>query len=703
MRLLIGDKFFESLIKLPRATQKKVIDFQKKFRANPKSAAIHLESISSFDDEALRTARIDKKYRAIIGSIKGKQDYYLLWVDNHDEAVAWAQHKTFEWNSITNSPQLYTIEEGEKEAPPEPATASGHSSESSQKAPLPVLEELSREEILQLGVPHKIAGKVKEISGYADLEQLEKSLPEEAFEHLFNLIDGQDFKSIMEEIRESASEDKGDSPAFKRFYIEADDELLESVINGELEKWSLFLHPSQQALVSTDFNGSVKVTGGAGTGKTVAALHRLSYLSKQYGKHRNILFLTYTNALKKNLEKQVKALQIPDAHYELSTIDAAAHKLAQELGLIDKESSIIGYGRGFSSLNTWERVLEDEVSHQTPDFLNEELTDVIYFYNLKERKQYLRQTRYGRGVPASRKVRMEVWKLYEKYKEYKAENNLIDREELFNKLSDYLNSEGAQSPYEHVILDEVQDCSNIELRFIRSLVATGPNDLFLVGDPYQSIYSRRINFTQAGINIRGRRSKKLKVNYRTTEEIKRYAMSAIEGVRYEDFDGKEESLQGYLSLFHGQKPRYEVFESETGQHEFILNTVKELLQSDATLKPSDIVIATRLQAGFKNIITSFHQQKTAYYNLRDGVGNENGVHFCTFHSLKGLEYKVVILANINDRSFPFKPADYNRWSDDRKERHLKSEKSLMYTAMTRAIAQLYLTGVGVAAGDFGEG
>jgi superfamily I DNA/RNA helicase len=180
-------------------------------------------------------------------------------------------------------------------------------------------------------------------------------------------------------------------------------------------------------------------------------------------------------------------------------------------------------------------------------------------------------------------------------------------------------------------------------------------------------------------------------------------MSAIEGVRYEDFDGKEESLQGYLSLFHGQKPRYEVFESETGQHEFILNTVKELLQSDATLKPSDIVIATRLQAGFKNIIPSFHQQKTAYYNLRDGVGNENGVHFCTFHSLKGLEYKVVILANINERSFPFKPADYNRWSDDRKERHLKSEKSLMYTAMTRAIAQLYLTGVGVAAGDFGEG
>lgn len=699
MRLLIGDKFFESLIRLPKSTQKKVIDFQKKFKDNPQSAAINLENISTFKDNNLRTARVDKKYRAIIGSVKGRDDYYLLWVDNHDEAMDWARNKTFEWNDVINSPQIFTLSEGESGTQSE----SGSSYEMNVSAQQPEtgaetpagLSQFTAEQLLQLGVPKALLPRVREVSSIGALEKVEADLPEDVFEHLFYLLDGLPYEKVLEEVTESAAHSDGDSPAFRRFYVEADDALLSRMVNGELAKWSLFLHPSQRALVETDFKGTVKVTGGAGTGKTVAALHRLAFLCNKKPGPSSVLFATYTNALKRNLGRQIQMLNIPQQTCVLSTIDSTAISLAKEFGLINTDTAIAGMGMSVSGLELWEKVLEDVVSDLDPDFLDTELHEVIYFYNLKERRDYLRQTRFGRRETASRKLRIEVWKLYEMYQAYKAENGIIDREELFNRVHDFLNDNPDKRPYRHVILDEVQDCSNVELRFIRSLVPEGENDLFLVGDPYQSIYAKEINFSRAGINVRGRRSKRLKVNYRTTEEIKRYALAALEGVRYTDFDEEEESLKGYLSLFHGEKPVYQVFDDFSKETGFIINEINTLTsEHESSINPSDIVIATRTQNSLKTFITAFHQQKIPYYHLRDEIGVREGVHFCTFHSLKGLEYKVVLLADISEQTYPLKPSSYTSWSAEKKERYLKSEKSLLYTAMTRAIARLYLTGTG---------
>lgn len=699
MRLLIGDKFFESLIRLPKSVQKKVIDFQKKFKDNPQSAAINLENISTFKDDSLRTARVDKKYRAIIGSVKGKNDYYLLWVDNHDEAMAWAENKTFEWNEVINSPQVFTLTDGGTKTD-DPETESADFTQGYAQTAQPAdtsagLSDLTQDQLLQLGVPEKLLPRVREVNSISILEKIEGELPEDVFEHLFYLLDGLPYEDVLEEVAESAEDSDGDSPAFKRFYVEVDDELLSRMVNGELEKWSLFLHPSQRALVDTDFNGTVKVTGGAGTGKTVAALHRLAYLCKKQPGPASVLFATYTNSLKRNLSKQIRMLNIPDETYELSTIDTAAYQLAKAFGLITDDTTIAGMGMSISGAELWEKVLEDVVSDLDPDFLDAELHEVIYFYNLTERKQYLRQTRFGRRETASRKLRMEVWKLVEKYQAYKAQNGIIDREELFNRVHDFLNENPEKRPYRHVILDEVQDCSNVELRFIRSLVPESGNDLFLVGDPYQSIYAKQINFSRAGINVRGRRSKRLKVNYRTTEEIKRYALAALEGIRYTDFDEEEESLQGYLSLFHGEKPDYQVFQDVSKEIAFIMDEISTLTaESGSGINPSDIVIATRTKASLKTYISAFHQQKIPYFHLRDNTGVKDGVHFCTFHSLKGLEYKVVILADVNGQTYPFKPSAFMGWHIEKKERHLKSEKSLLYTTMTRAIARLYLTGAG---------
>ena len=692
MRLLIGDKFFDSFIQLPKRIQKKVVEFQDKFKENRKSAAINLESISTFKDQSLRTARIDQKYRAIIGTIKDREDYYILWVDNHDEAMAWAENKTFEWNDVTNTPQLYTVETAEKELEAEPDWAKIYGYEEPKKNE--AITSLSEEELLKMGVPDKLVDEVSQIDSFAKLEKMEKRLPEDVFENLFYLLDGVPYSEVIDEVEQSKQSEDGDTLAFKRFYVEVDDELLERMLEGDLEKWSLFLHPSQRSLVNKEFNGEVKVTGGAGTGKTVAAIHRLKYLVDKYGSNRKILFATYTNALKRNLESQIGKLNIESSQYDLSTIDAAAQNLGRSFGLLSKNSTITELSNSISSKDVWEKVLETEVSSFDADFLIDEANQILYYYDLTDRRAYFNQTRFGRGTPITRKQRLEVWKLFEKYQEYKSENEIIDRYELFNKISAYLNEHPEKRPYQHVVLDEVQDCSNVEVRFIRSLADEGENDLFLVGDPYQSIYGKKVVFSQAGVNIRGRRSKKLKVNYRTTEEIKKYALSALKGVTYNNFDGEEENLHGYVSIFHGKVPLYQTFDSKNDEHEFILNSIREITNNDNNVSLSNVVIATRTKESYREIMSQLHKAGIEYFDVRDETGNRNGVHLCTFHSLKGLEYKAVILADVNDRTCPQKPFGYQDWNEEKKESHINSEKSLLYTAMTRAILDLGITGTG---------
>ena len=692
MRLLIGDKFFDSFIQLPRRIQREVVKFQNKFKENRKSSAINLESISTFKDQSLRTARITGKYRAIIGTIKGREDYYILWIDNHDEAMAWAENKTFEWNEVTNTPQLYTVETSEKEIESEPNWAKIYGYEEPEKTE--AITSLSEEELLKLGVPEKVLDGVHKINSISSLEKMEKRIPEDVFENLFYLLDGVPYSEVIEEVEQSKESKDGDTLAFKRFYVEVDDELQRRMLEGDLEKWALFLHPSQRTLVNRDFNGEVKVTGGAGTGKTVAAMHRLKYLIDKYETGRKILFATYTNSLKRNLEVQIRKLQIRGSQYDLFTIDAVAQRLGRSFGILGSNSTITELSNSLKSKDIWDKVLETEVSSFDVDFLDIETKEILYHYDIQDRRTYFNQTRFGRGTPITRKERLTVWNLFEKYQKYKTENEIIDRYELFNRVSNYLNANPEKRPYHHIILDEVQDCSNVEVRFIRSLANRSENDLFLVGDPYQSIYSKKVVFSQAGVNIKGRRSKKLKVNYRTTEEIKKYALSALKGINYKSFDEEEESLKGYISIFHGAVPLYETFRSKDEEYAYILKGIDEIIKNGRDLGLSDVVVATRTRDSYREIMSQLHNTNVDYFDVRDETGNRNGVHLCTFHSLKGLEYKAVILADVNDRTCPYKPYDFQDWSKEHKESYLKSEKSLLYTAMTRAILHLSITGTG---------
>lgn len=693
MKLLFYDKFWESMLELPKGAQKKVLEFNKKFRENPKSSAIHLEPISSFKDQSLRSARVDQSYRAIIKVPDEGNAYYLMWVDNHDEAYRWAENKIFQWNENTESMQVFT-------APEEVPVQLDDEKTGENKG---LFSLYSQKQLLKIGVPEILLPSIRKITDINDLEKIEKYLPSDVFENLFYLSDGADIAHLIREVQGGKTDgsnidEQVNSINNQRNFIElTDDSLFNEVLSGSLNKWKYYLHPSQRKLVAGNFNGSVKISGGAGTGKTVAAMHRLKHLSANRKPGEEILFTTFTRALTDNLKTLIKGLDVDLENICIQNIDAFAYEQAKELGIFEEGFKVFEFNNIKQPDDIWEEIISHSLIPFDIDFLMKEYQEVVLYNNIKDMKSYLNVSRIGREKPVSRRQKAALWELFTEYRKIRIDDGYYHREEVFNQLSEHFSSVD-DKPFDYILVDELQDFSNVELRYIRSMVAPKSNDLFMVGDPLQTIYNRKINFSSVGINIRGRRSQRLRINYRTTEEIRKYATNIIKDAEFDDFDGGNEAKNGYRSLFHGALPVYDVYKTKREEVDAVLNQVNTL--SKAGYKLSDIALACRLKNSIKDFQTALHQNEVPYYRFENGSwhGNKDGVRLLTLHALKGLEFRHVILADVNERSCPKLPADFEYMSEPEKEIHLRNEKALMYVAISRAIESVYISGVGNRSG-----
>lgn len=688
MRLFLGDTCWEKLFLLPKKVQKKVVEFQDKFKKNPYGHAINLEPIAGFKDGNMRTARIGDDYRAIIGLLPN-DDYCLLYVDHHDEAMQWARNKRFERNKMTGTIQVVPILTTAEPASTVSAT------ETSQPLPFAAY---SDEQLLKIGVPENLLALVRGIRDLEDLDKNEDNLPADVFEHLFDLLDEKNIDQIIAEIEEgrNASDDAQNANNKSHFIEITGENELEKYLDGDFEKWQIFLHPTQRVLVESDYKGSVKVTGGGGTGKTVAALHRLKRLSEG-APRKSILYTTYTKALIRNVRQKIRNLHVNEDACVIDNIDGLLSEVASKYGIKPKGWNVldyikVDYGKT-KNQEIWEDIVDNNLTAFDADFLYQEYLDVIAYNNITDLKAYLRQPRRGRSKALSVKQRMEIWKLVEMYVAEKKEQHYFDRSELFNITANYLNDNGIH-PFAHIIADEIQDFSNPELRFLRALTPEGPNDLFMVGDPYQRIYNnRQINFSSVGINVRGKRSRRLKVNYRTTEEIKRQAVSVVKGCAYDNFDGEAEKLDGYVSLMHGPQPEYYVYPSPQEEQNAVLKFIKECHEGGISYK--DIAIANPRRDGLRDFQSSLHISGMPYKNLENSDnGDVDGIVLSTMHNMKGLEFKVVIITGINHNSFPSKPYNWNGMDKREQTNHMMNQRSLMYVAITRAMQKVLITGVG---------
>jgi hypothetical protein len=542
----MGSEFLDGYAHIPIAQPKKVRGFLKKFRDDPTSHAINYESLKGHGNPHVRTVRIDQKYRAVVLHPDEGNVYVLMWVDRHDEAMDWAKRRTFEVNPRTGAFQVFNVEEARKDQSVNTDSKNEHG----------LLDRHSDEVMLSFGVPQILFPAIWAVTKPQDLLALGKHIPSEAAESLFWLAEGETPESVREAIA-SHSPQKVDTTNLaaalkhpdsrRRFVTIQTDEELTSILDAPLEKWRIFLHPSQEKLVTKPFNGPARVTGGASTGETVVAMHRARHLARTLCKSSQdrIFFTTYTANLAQNVEQNLAQLRGPEkSQIEVVHLHAWA---ARFLGDQGKKFEVASPDELDAC---WSEAIERSSERDFDiGFLRQEWEQVVQANDIESPTDYFKVSRTGRGRTLSRLQRQKVWKVIQQYVEALLRKKKTEWSSVIKDARIYLDLKKPTLHYRAIVVDESQDFYAEEWRLLRAMIPPGSNDLFLVGDAHQRIYGQKVALKACGINVQGRASR-LRINYRTTEEIRAWAMAMLEGVEIDDLDGEREDETGYKSLLY---------------------------------------------------------------------------------------------------------------------------------------------------------
>jgi hypothetical protein len=680
----IASEFLDAFARIPQAQQKKVRAFLQKFRANPTSAAINYEKLQGNKDQRIRSVRIDQKYRAIVLHPDTGHVYVLMWVANHDEAMDWAARRTFQVNPHTGALQVLCEDETQRSMPPHTTNRPG------------LLDHHGDEVLLSFGVPEILLPAVRAVRRPEDLTALGRHLPAEAAESLFWLAEGDSPEAVREAMASRPKEQVNTADlaaalqhpdSRRRFVTILTDAELTSILDAPLEKWRVFLHPSQERLVGKAFNGPARVTGGAGTGKTIVAMHRARHLARTLCQSREdrILFTTYTANLAQNVEQTLSHLCGPErARIEVIHLHAWAARFLRKRGISFE----------VASANELDACWEDAIARSRQrefeaGFLRQEWEQVVQLNDIQVAADYLKVPRTGRGRTLSRLQRQKVWYVFDHYVEALHNRGKRDWTSVIRETREHLDQTKPALPYKAIVVDEAQDFHAEEWRLIRALIPQGRNDIFLVGDAHQRIYGQRIALRACGIHVQGR-SSRLQINYRTTEEIRAWAMAMLEGVEIDDLDGEREPEKGYKSLLTGPRPEIHHCTSRSEELVHLGERLKELV---GLHPPEHICLVARTNKLLRDDYQPMTNGLGLECTLLDKTSEGGGVRLATMHRVKGLEFPVVILAGMNDKYMPLKvsaePEDPVASAE-----HEERERSLLFVAATRARDLLVVTGWG---------
>ncbi len=694
IKVALADTFWTSFARLPKAQTKKVVEFVSKFRQGPDSSGINYEKIRNAAQPNFRSVRIDQAYRGIVLKPDSGKTYILLWVDHHDEAYAWATRTRCEIHPETGVLQLYETEIIE---PPEtPAVEQEPIAPEVRRS----LFSLDDSELTGIGVPQSMLESVQALTSDTELEAMQNRLPVEAFEALYLFAGGVPWEEIWEEYHavptEAVDVDDVDAAlardATKRRFQVIEGELeLREVLAAPLEKWRVFLHPSQRRLVERTWNGPVRVLGGAGTGKTVVAMHRAVWLVKNVlsSAAGKVLFLTFNTNLAKDIAHNLTKIASTDEldRIEVINIDAWVSRFLKGQRYPHK---IVG---DQELRDTWQMVL-GAVRPAEPDlpdsFYREEWDRVVLPNRIISRDEYFRVSRKGRGVALSRKQRQSIWPVFDEMRAHMQHKGWRTYQDATLDANELLQSSSAALPYISVVVDEAQDMGPEALQLIRSLVPEGQNDLFLVGDGHQRIYRKKAVMGKCGIRIVGR-SRKLKVNYRTTEEIRQFASAVLEEQSIDDLDGGEDSRPGYRSLTHGMAPQVRDFADLTEEVGFVASEIR-LLCGDDELEFGNCCVVLRqtdLRDAFAEELRSLGIPVVILDRQADNQAVA-GVRMATMHRVKGLEFRHVFLAGMQKGIVPNYYAVASADPVEVQAGHL-AERALVHVAASRAVEHLYIT------------
>ncbi len=731
-QIILGPSFG----KLDGAVRKAAFAFLEKLQESDATPGLHIEPINGAADPRIRTGRVNDFWRAVLVKVQGQAaeaHYVYLGTYQHDDAIKYAKSAVVRINPRNGIAELVKADQLveptlEEKVTRLPAKAKPKPDDVDLTTyPLLQTQGIAVADLLDLGIDTDTAIE----AAIAETEDQMLAVAQRApaawqGDALLDLSIGTGLAAVKEKLGLSAPAAEPDPQSDEQLltalkqpaaqmdfaFIEDDAELLAAIEDDNFGRWRVFLHPEQRDYAFRPRNGSFRLSGGAGTGKTVVLLHRVRHLARTNPGAR-IVLTTFNKTLASSLQETLRLLDpgLPEAEnlgdpgVYVAGVDAIArrvlaraesvHSASQAWG--DTVASVLGprspYVLEPTAAARWDAVISSHGAELSPElrsraFFVAEYATVVVPNKIVSRDDYLRVRRSGRGVPLSRGQRIAVWDVVAAYRASADAAGSTDWDEKAMIAAEHLDAiaaSGGERLADHVLVDEGQDLAPARLIFLRALVAEGPDDLFLAEDSQQRIYGQKIVLSRYNINVRGR-SRRLTLNYRTTAQVLRYAVGVLSGEEWVDLDADDATVTGYRSARTGPPPTEVGATSLVDEYESAGAVVgKWLAQGDA---PETLGVLVRTKTIGDKVVHALSERKVKAKFVQDDAATGTGsVLVMTMHRSKGMEFKRVVLFGVSPDEGGWGVGHSSLPEADRADAELR-ERSLLYVAATRARDEL---------------
>ena len=678
MDFRIADTFTTSLAKLTGDEQKAVKTTAFDLQMNPANPGMQFHRLEKSKDDHFWSVRVSSDIRLIVH--KTDTSLLLCYVDHHDPAYKWAERRKIERHPKTGAAQLVEVRETVKEIQiptyievkqPKPAKPA-------------LFADTDNDILLGYGVPEEWMDDVKTATEDT-LFDIVEHLPQEAAECLVELATGG--TPQVAAVSDAEVEPFEHPDAKRRFRFMQTTEELQQALDYPWEKWSVFLHPVQRDIVERSYSGPARVSGSAGTGKTIVALHRAVHLAQKHQDSR-ILLTTFSKTLANALRNRLKILignqpRLAE-RLEVLSMNEAGLRLYQTI-FTRPEIPTIAQIKQF--LQDASEKIEDQKF--ALHFLYTEWTDVVDAWQLKTWDDYRQVQRLGRKKRLSEKQREVLWSIFEQVRATLQKQGMTTVPEVFTavaeKLQDY-----DHPPFDYAVIDESQDVSVSQLRFLAALGGRRQDSLFFAGDLGQRVFQPPFSWRSLGVDIRGR-SQILKINYRTSHQIRSQADRLLSPT-LSDVDGNQEDRGGTISVFNGLPPVIKVLNSTDEETRAVSHWLKSL--GEDGLASHEIGVFVRSKEQLPRAFAALESACLKWVELDETVDGKRGnASVATMHLAKGLEFRAVVVMACDDEVVPLQERIESAADESDLEDVYQTERHLLYVACTRARDYLLVTGV----------
>ncbi|MEO3384955.1 3'-5' exonuclease [Mesorhizobium sp. CAU 1741] len=682
MPTILADSFTASLPKLANDEQKQAQLAAFTLMTEPDRPGLQFHRIDKSKDPNFWSVRVSRDIRIIVHKTGGS--LMLAYVDHHDAAYAWAERRRIEAHPTTGAIQIVEVRERVEEiARPAAPLQIELAFDAPAPATLPpIFASLDAAQLLSVGVPEDWladVGKATEETFFA----LAAHLPQEAAEALLEYA----ATGILPVPAPATADPLVHPDTMRRFRILDGIEELQAALDAPFEKWAVFLHPLQRQVVDRDYSGPVRVAGSAGTGKTVVALHRVMRILHSDPDAR-VLLTTFSDPLADALQRKLAILAGGRRELMDRVTVASFRRIGEELyALTTGRKAHLADRDGIRKL-VEQAASESRVTGFSPRFLLSEWENIIDAWHIGSADAYADVPRMGRKNRLGAKQRETLWQVFARIREALRQRALFTPAALFQHLTATYAARD-EKPFSHIVVDEAQDLGVSELRFLAAIAPDMPDALFFAGDIGQRIFQQPFSWLGLGIDVRGR-SVTLKVNYRTSQQIRQMADSLLPRT-VRDVDGLEEDRRGTVSVFEGIEPEVMIAEDEAAERDAAAAFIRRAL--DVHIAPREIAIFVRSAEQLPRARSIAEAAGLPFRTATTSRQDEEKALVGIMHLAKGLEFRAVAVVACDENVLPLAARVADVADAFELDEVIATERQLLYVAATRARDRLLVSGI----------